>query len=142
MPKLDDATRKSIDERLAIHDRICKSFEGNQWISQNCFLCNWASNGRTLNDAIEVNQEHVKAEHPVEKAAMEETEIPLDLLRASFHDHDCDRQLCICRCGCQEGPFCVLVLGPLCGICTTRAGRGDSEHGLKVSLSGREESQP
>ena len=133
MAKLDDGTRKSIDERLAIHARIHKSFEDNQWTSQHCCFCNWASNGRTLEDAIEANQEHIKVEHQAEKAEMEATAIPIGELRASFHDHDCDQQLCICRCGCREGPFCVLVLGRLCIPCTVREGRGDSEHGLKVT---------
>lgn len=127
MPKLTDEQRTRINERLALHKRIRKTFEGRQYASQYCYLCNWASNGLTLDEAIEANDAHVKT-HP-EDAEMKVTSIPMNELRDSLHDHDCVYAKCVCKCGCQTNVGCVLVLGPLCSTCLLRAGRGDSEHG-------------
>ena len=46
-----------------------------------------------------------------------------------LHGHDCVFALCSCRCGCIESAGCILVLGPLCGVCLVRSERGDEEHG-------------
>ena len=127
MPKLDAEKRKSINERLALHEELRKSFEGRTYFTQHCHLCNWASNGLTFDEADEENQRH-EATHP-ETAQIRVTEIDLWEVLLSLHDHDCQMALCSCKCGCQEGPFCVLVLGPLCSTCSVREMRGDSEHG-------------
>lgn len=127
MTILDKKKRKSIDERLALHKRLRDSFDGKKYSSQHCRLCNWASNGLTFEEAIRLNKEH-EATHP-EAAQIEATTIdPFELI-ASIHDHECKMELCTCKCGCQSGPFCTLVFGPLCSVCQVREMRGDSEHG-------------
>ena len=131
MPRLDDAVRESIDSRLARHQAIRDSFKGRIWVSQSCRLCNWASNGRTLDDAVKANHRHQQRQHGAEMAALEESRVSAPELRASFHDHDCVMENCACKCGCTEGPFCILVLGPLCSVCLVRWGRGNDEHGEK-----------
>ncbi len=129
MPKLDAAKRKSIDDRLALHKRLRDSFEGREYVSQHCHLCNWASNGLTLEEAIEANRKHEDT-HP-ETAQIEATGISLKEIRESLHDHDCQMEYCICKCGCHDGPFCTICFGPLCSSCSVRAMRGDDEHGEK-----------
>lgn len=134
MPRLTDKERKSINERMALQVKLLESFKGRQFVSQHCRLCNWASNGRTLEEAIKANKEH-EATHP-EIAQFRETELSPSELVASLHDHDCQLEFCACKCGCQSGPFCVLVDGPLCSACQVRESRGDKEHGEKKKRAG------
>lgn len=129
MPLLDPDRRKSIDERLALYQTIKEQFKDRQYFSVYCYLCGWASNGLTLEEAGQVNCEHV-ATHP-EDATIKATQIDIADLRDSFHDHDCTEISCSCKCGCRSGPFCGLVLGNLCSYCLVREGRGDSGHGVK-----------
>lgn len=128
MPKLTNSERKSIDERMAVHERIRATFEGRYYVYQTCYLCYWASNGRTLDEAVAANQEHISATHPSEEALMRETEVSLSEFRGIIHDHDCQMAVCSCIHGCSVGPFCQ-NLGPLCSTCVVRDGRGDKEHG-------------
>lgn len=129
MPRLSDDQRASVNARLALHERIRESFKGREWRSVHCYLCNWASNGRTFEEAQANDERHKQENHAAEDAEMKATEIPLPELRDSLHDHECVRERCICICGCREGPFCTLIFGPLCSVCTVRDGRGDKEHG-------------
>ena len=127
--KLDDKKRQSINERLALHEELRAHYKDRQYMGQQCHLCGWTSNELTLDKAIEANKKH-EATHP-ETAQIAATEIGMDEIRDSLHDHECVRAKCACKCGCQEGPFCVLVFGPLCSVCTVREMRGDDEHGLR-----------
>lgn len=130
MPKLDSEKRQSINERLALYTRIRESFKGKGYVTQHCALCNWASNGLTIEEAIKVSKLH-DATHP-ETAQIEAAEINIDELRDLMHDHECIMALCSCKCGCREGPFCTLIFGSCCSVCSTRETRGDNEHGEKV----------
>ena len=129
MPKMTDEQRTFVNERLALHERIRASFKGREYTSQYCYLCNWASNGLTLDEAVEADAIHVKT-HP-EDAEMKATRIPMGELRDSLHDHECVYASCTCKCGCQDSAGCTLVLGPLCSTCLVKDGRGDSAHGDK-----------
>ena len=131
MPKLDEAVRRKIEERIAMHDAIRQSFKGHQWMSYSCYLCNWASNGRTFDEAYALDKEHIHKEHPVEDAQMRVHQVPMGEIIASLHDHDCTEVYCSCICGCTEGPFCGLLFGSMCSVCVVRDGRGDKEHGPK-----------
>lgn len=127
MPKLSDDKRKSIAERQAVTERIRKSFEGMQYTAQCCRFCNWASNGLTLDEARKANREHERI-HP-EQAEFDANLLSISEIPQMLHDHDCDMQKCSCKCGCQDGPFCILVFGPLCSYCAVRDIRGDDAHG-------------
>ena len=129
MPKLTEEQRKSIKDRLDRHERIRHAYDGKRYISQSCYLCNWASNGASLDEAIEANHQHISGHHAVEDREMRETAIPIKELTQSLHDHDCEHAICACICGCKNDAGCILVLGPLCSTCHLRAGRGDSAHG-------------
>jgi len=128
MPFLNDDKRQSINSRITRHNEIMKVFENKQFTSQYCRLCNWASNGLTLDEAIQENGKH-EATHP-ELTGLDATLFDFDEIRVSLHDHECKMELCACKCGCKEGPFCTLVFGPLCSVCQVREMRGDCEHGL------------
>ena len=127
MPKLDDEKRAEIERKLATTRRIKESFEGRQLTSQHCRLCNLASNGLTFDEAIAENRIHEQT-HP-ELAELEAATISFRDVRDNLHDHECVMTLCSCKCGCTNGPSCVLLLGPLCATCIVRVVRGDSEHG-------------
>lgn len=129
MPKLSDNQRTSIEERLALHKEIEARYEGHQYQNQRCYLCGWASNGLTFDEAIAENRRHIQAVHAAEDALMKATTIPMQELRDSLHDHDCIERYCACMCGCTDGPFCALVMGALCSTCVVAGGRGHSEHG-------------
>lgn len=49
--------------------------------------------------------------------------------RRLFHDHDCVLAYCKCICGCQDGPFCVVALGPLCPSCAAWVLMANKVHG-------------
>ena len=129
MPELPNDQRQSIDERLAFHRELRDHYKDRKYTSQQCRLCGWSSNGLTLEEAIQANKEH-EATHP-ETAQIEATKVSFDELRGSLHDHECQMGLCECECGCQDGPFCTLVFGKLCSVCSVRDMRGDKNHGLK-----------
>ena len=129
MPNLNDGKRQSINERLALHKELYGHYKDRQYISQHCHLCNWVSNGLTIEEAIKANKEH-EATHP-ETAQLAATQIGVGEIRDSLHDHECQMAKCACKCGCQVGPFCTLVFGPLCSVCSVREMRGDHEHGLR-----------
>ena len=131
--ELGEATRDNINERLAASRAVRAQFAGQHWMQHYCYLCDWVSNGRTLNEAIAANELHIRTEHPVEDANMSTAQLQFEEIRASLHDHDCDFQLCACKCGCKDGPFCTLVCGSLCSVCEVRTIRGDSEHGEATS---------
>ena len=95
---------------------------------QHCHLCNWASNGLTLHEAIVINRGHENSDP--EWLEMQATVISTEEIVASIHDHECNMVTCACKCGCGVGPFCD-VMGDFCSVCTVRAGRGDGEHGEK-----------
>ena len=126
MPEITSEKRDWIngrlDRRRAIEDSLTE-----QYTSQHCHLCNWASNGLGLDLAVKENEAH-QLTHP-EFAEWASLEIPMGDLVDSIHDHECQTALCVCKCGCVDGPFCTLTLGPLCGGCMIRANRGDSDHG-------------
>lgn len=126
MPILDNETRKSISERHEIHQRIYGSFKGHYYVAVHCNLCNWTSNGLTLDEAVRANKVH-KRIHP-EEAQLDATEISPEEEIAFLHDHECNMVYCNCKCGCHEGPFCD-ILGTLCSVCVVRDMRGDKEHG-------------
>jgi hypothetical protein len=126
MPLLDPVQRESVNQRLALHQELAARFQDRQYTSQHCYWCNWASNGLTLDAAVAANREH-EATHP-ENAENEASEIPLDELVAALHDHECQFADCVCICGCRESAGCILVFGPLCGVCAIRGIRGDSAH--------------
>ena len=136
MPKLDPDKRASIEGRLAVHQRIMDSFKDKQYLAQHCHFCNWASNGLSLDEAIAENRRHEEMDHATEVAEMQATYISMSELGDSFHDHECEMALCQCRCGCQSGPFCHTIMGPLCGNCMIAAGRGHDEHGKKEVKDG------
>ena len=129
MPKLTEAQRAKVRCVLEVHQRIRQSFEDRQFISQHCHFCNWASNGRTFDEALEANRHH-QAAHP-EQAEYNAVELTISELQASFHDHDCTMASCTCKCGCTEGPFCDIIFngGPLCAACLVRSNRGHAECG-------------
>lgn len=129
MPKLSDDQRQSIKERLSRTKAITDSFKGRQWTTQHCGLCKWASNGRDLDMAVAASRLHEVMEHPESMAILESNRLSASELPTAFHDHDCVEAMCACRCGCQEGPFCILGFGPLCSSCTVRADRGHDECG-------------
>lgn len=128
MTKLTEDKRKSIDACLAVRKRIEKSFEDRLYTSRYCFFCNWASNGLGLEEAVATNRMHEKT-HP-EYAEWVANEISFDEVPAFLHDHECRLERCLCTCGCDKGPSCVLVFGPLCAVCIIRDGRGDKDHGM------------
>ncbi len=130
MAELNSGKRKSISERLTLHEELRGHFKGREYIQQHCHLCGWASNGLCLDEAILANKEHEDT-HP-ETAQIAATGIALSELRDSLHDHVCVMAKCACKCGCQDGPFCILIFGTLCAFCTIRKGRGDREHGEKI----------
>ncbi len=127
MPRLPEDQRQFVNTRIARHQQIKETFKGRQYTSQHCHLCNWASNGQTLDDAVTNNREH-EAAHP-EWAEWVAATIPAQDLLDSIHDHDCDMRNCVCKCGCQQGPFCILIFGGLCSVCQIRDQRGDESHG-------------
>lgn len=128
MPKLSEEKRISIDKRLARSQAITDKFKNKQYISQQCRLCGWHSNGLTIEEAIEENRKH-EATHP-ELEEFNNNILDIDEVRDSLHDHECKMEYCVCKCGCKEGPFCSLVFGPLCSYCQVREMRGDPGHGL------------
>ena len=89
MPLLDEDKRQSIDARLSKRQEIEQRFEGRQYISQHCRLCNWASNGLTLDEACEENDKHERS-HP-EYAEWEASQLGFEEIRESLHDHECQR---------------------------------------------------
>ncbi len=130
MSELTNAKRKSINDRLAVRIRIRDSFKDRQYVSQNCSLCSWASNGKSLDEAIAANQEHMSTVHPNEERALRESEVsPEEMVESVHDDHECQMARCVCTCGCSQVPFCMLVFGPLCSTCFVREIRGDREHG-------------
>lgn len=134
MPELDPVQWASIEARLAVHDRIHKSFEGKRWVPVSCYLCGWYSNGRTFDEARAVDKAHIATEHATELAEMNASYIPPSELRDSWHDHECNFQDCMCRCGCRQSAGCTVGFGPLCATCMVREGRGDSAHGEKEAI--------
>lgn len=129
--KLSDAERYSINRRLKRHQEIYDVFKGSRYTSQHCRYCNWASNGLNLDRATAEDRAHIQAMHAVEDAEIQATEILLSELQRSLHDHDCQIADCACKCGCKQSAGCILLFGPLCGVCTIRENRGDNEHGEK-----------
>ena len=134
MPLLDPESRQAYEQRLAVSRRIRDAFKDRQYRNAECRLCGWASNGLTPDEAWAANAAHERA-HP-EYTEWDSSTIHISDVHKLFHDHECQMSLCSCLCGCQEGPFCALALGPLCGTCTIRANRGGSAH------AAREEPQP
>jgi len=128
MAKLDDAKRQSINTRLAKHKEVEEQYKNRQYASLSCRFCNWASNGLTLDEAIEENEKHERT-HP-EYAEWKANILGFDEIRDSLHDHECKMEYCACKCGCKDGPFCTLIFGPLCSVCQVREMRGYDEHGL------------
>ena len=131
MPKLDDATRKSIEERDKIWGAIRQSYDGKRWVPVCCFLCNWTSNGKTFKEAEAENNMHQQVYHSAELKALEEARIPIHEWWQSVHDHDCEMVLCSCICGCDGGPYCRQIGGALCPECSLGYGRGSDSHGIK-----------
>lgn len=129
MPRLDGEKRQSINARLARHTAIRASFEERLYVTVHCYLCNWSSNGLTYDEAAEANRAHIAATHAAEDAEMRATEISPMEIRDSLHDHDCEMAMCACKCGCERGPFCHTVMGPLCSTCMLAEKRGNGEHG-------------
>lgn len=130
MPEITSEKRDRINVRLARRKELEELFTSHFYMSQHCHLCNWASNGLSLDLAVKENKAHQRT-HP-EWAEWESLEIPMGDLVDSIHDHECQMESCVCKCGCvdsSEGKFCTLVFGPLCGVCMIRANRGDSDHG-------------
>lgn len=128
MPFLDQETRARVAKGLAERERIRQSFVGRSFVSVHCYLCQWASNGLTYEEAESANRVHVWL-HP-EDALMRAMPIGIRDLQRSLHDHECEMIHCTCICGCQDGPFCN-VMGSLCATCLIRDGRGDKEHSKK-----------
>ena len=126
MPEITSEKRAWIDGRLARRREIEDLFT-EQYMSQPCHLCNWASNGLDIELAVKANEEHQKT-HP-EFAEWKSLMIPMEDLVDIIHDHECQMASCACKCGCVDSPFCKLIFGPLCGSCIIRANRGDSDHG-------------
>ena len=58
MPCLTPEIRQSINARLAVHERIRSSYKDRQYMAMHCWLCNWASNGLTPEEAEEANRKH------------------------------------------------------------------------------------
>jgi hypothetical protein len=63
MPKLSDEERAAIQARQDVHDRIATKLREVQYLSLHCRLCNWASNGLTIDEAGEANLAHERS-HP------------------------------------------------------------------------------
>ena len=128
MPILETEKRQRINAQRArrqeIHDAMPK------YLQLHCKLCNWAVNALTFDDAIEGVKVHQET-HP-EFEEWTTLTIPMNEIRDSLHDHECQQKKCSCICGCDDGPFCTLVFGPLCSVCMVRESRGDSEHGETV----------
>lgn len=131
MPRLTDAQRDSINRRSAATDEVRKRNRAlPQYYSQHCNFCNWASNGQTIDEVIAANSQHIQEQHAADMAIIEANRLELNEIPASLHDHECEKALCRCKCGCDAGPFCILVGGPLCSVCQVREGRGDDDHGV------------
>ena len=129
MPRLSDEQRARLDRVNEVHQRIRQSFEGRQFTSQHCRFCNWSSNGRTFEEAMDANRQH-EATH-TEQVEYDSTHLAVSEIVASLHDHDCQMALCTCKCGCTQGPFCIILFGPLCSVCLVRSNRGYPECGEK-----------
>ena len=127
MPLLSDEERRSINERLQRENAIRAVFEDRQCLTIHCYLCNWASNGLTIEEAEGLNRRHEKRH--LETAELESIEVSPAEFFALVHDHECDMGYCSCKCGCQDGRFCRTVLGPLCSGCLIREQQGDTGHG-------------
>lgn len=130
MPKLSDERRAKVEDSITRRAAILKAVrEQAYYTAQHCHFCNWASNGLTREEAVAGNKMH-EATHP-EYAEYMALQLPVQELLSAMHDHECDLRECACKCGHPpDGKFCILVLGPLCSVCLTRANCGDSEHGL------------
>lgn len=128
MPKLPDDQRQSIAARLAAARAVREQFEGHYFFTAQCGLCNWASNGVSPDDANAGSRDHQARMHAQENAILEANRLSMAEIQASFHDHDCVMATCRCICGCEDGPFCHIILGPLCGACMLSSNRGDSAH--------------
>ena len=127
MPRMDLNTRARIETQTARRRQIEEAQP--RYVQIHCHLCNWASNGLTLQEASQANRQH-EEDHP-EYTEWTTLKVPLDEIVQVVHDHDCQMANCACRCGCTEGPFCQLTLGALCGVCSVREIRGDTQHGEK-----------
>ena len=127
MPELDEETRQRNRQRMDRLDEIRRSMP--RYVQLSCRLCGWAVNGLDLNEARKGLEEHEKS-HP-EYAEWRELVGSREDTAAAIHDHECQITGCTCRCGCQSGPFCSLVFGTLCSVCTIREMRGDHEHGRR-----------
>jgi hypothetical protein len=127
MPILSDEERAAIQARQDVHDRITAKLREVQYRSYHCRLCNWASNGLTIDEAWEANLAHERS-HPEYNAWTANT-VPMSDIPKALHDHDCVIADCVCICGCSKSAGCILIFGPLCSVCVIRANRGDSAHG-------------
>ena len=133
MPKLNDEPRGLVTEQDRLYRAAFKTYTGFQYVSQNCRVCNMASSRETLEAAIKANRIHENNHTGVkEYDEFSRNHFGFDLMRDALHDHDCQMKSCICRCGCDDGLFCVLVMGSLCSVCMVRDLRGDDEHGNPV----------
>lgn len=129
MPLLSEQDRQRINEASDALKAIRDSFEGRQYFSMHCRLCNWASNGLTSDEAFQASKEH--EQHHKEYSAWTaagDALTPVDTV-AILHDHECVMASCNCICGCQDGSFCTFLFGRLCSVCVVRDRRGDKEHG-------------
>ena len=129
MPKLTDEQRARAAERDALHKKAFEDYGGPRHVSQHCRVCNWASNGPTLDEADAINREHEHRHPHVKEWDEKAIAIPITEMSAYFHDHDCVFGICTCACGCQEEAGCLLVSSGMCAVCMVKAGRGDGEHG-------------
>ena len=121
---------QEVRRRGAAAAAIQARYRGHQFTSLQCVLCNWSSNGLTLDEAVEANRAHQES-HP-DWAEWEATDIPMLDLVASLHaDHECVFGQCECRCGCTEASGCKVLMGPLCSVCMVREMRGHRECGRK-----------
>lgn len=131
MPKLDDTRRQRIKESIRVHNEIKAAFDGKRWESHHCRYCNWASNGRTFDEAMAADSAHIHSEHHEEDERYRAYAISIQDIVDSLHDHDCDMVLCSCICGCQVGPYCRQVGGLLCSDCVSRDAYEEKRHGVK-----------
>lgn len=111
-------------------DEIKTRYKDRQYISQQCVLCGWTSNGLTFDEADAANMKHQES-HP----EWEEYQACIgdmgELLDEIHANHECNSGPCTCICGCREEMGCRVVIGPLCSVCVIRANRGDSAHGME-----------
>ena len=134
MPRLTDEERALVAESDGLY-HLAFDFPRPKYLSLNCRVCNWASNGVSFTEVLATNRLHEYAAHPdlekLDDFIQRYGGIDLDL--KALHDHDCPETFCSCKCGCLAGPYCGIVGGELCGLCAFDEDRGDSTHGRKTA---------